>query len=264
MTFLPAAKPTALTASTSSLHIGQVRVELMSLRQAVEEIVSTARLRRSLLVFTMNTQHLALLEADPHFAEAYSKAGLVLPDGWPILAMARIQGKRGQGRVTGADLLPRIAARADAGLRIGISGAGPGVAELAASALRQANANLEIVAQAPPIGFEFSPFEVSRVQELAKQVDVLFLAYGSPKQEIFAARYLAGTPCVIIGCGAAVDFVAGVQRRASRIWQFLGLEWLRRLMKDPGRLSGRYRAAGIAFVRYGIPMAFRDRERLVP
>ena len=70
----------------------------------------------------------------------------------------------------------------------------------------------------------------------AAQPDLLFVAFGHPRQDLWIDRHRAELPaCVAIGVGGAFDFVAGVRRRAPRWLQRLGLEWLHRLLHEPWR-----------------------------
>ena len=70
----------------------------------------------------------------------------------------------------------------------------------------------------------------------AAQPDILFVAYGHPKQDFWIDRYRAGMPAAVaLGVGGAFDFVAGVTVRAPRWMRRLGLEWLHRLIRQPWR-----------------------------
>lgn len=76
--------------------------------------------------------------------------------------------------------------------------------------------------------------------ELIKKsgADILFCGFGSPSQEIWLAKNLNRTGCKIgIGLGGTFDFIAGVQRRAPRSFQIIGMEWLWRLLSNPRRLK---------------------------
>ena len=75
----------------------------------------------------------------------------------------------------------------------------------------------------------------------ASGAKLCFVALGAPRQEVFAARCLdelKGTGMLCIG--AALDFIAGTQRRAPSITQKIGLEWVWRMLNDPRRLAPRY------------------------
>jgi N-acetylglucosaminyldiphosphoundecaprenol N-acetyl-beta-D-mannosaminyltransferase len=83
------------------------------------------------------------------------------------------------------------------------------------------------------------------------QPDMVFVGLGFPKQEDVIARLRAGMPQAwFIGCGAAVNFVAGDVDRAPRWMQRTGLEWAHRLGTEPKRLASRY-------LRHDAPYAMR-------
>jgi N-acetylglucosaminyldiphosphoundecaprenol N-acetyl-beta-D-mannosaminyltransferase len=69
---------------------------------------------------------------------------------------------------------------------------------------------------------------------------VLFVGLGTPKQELWMAANRGAMPAVMVGVGAAFDFLAGHKRQAPNLLQRLGLEWLFRLVNEPRRLWRRY------------------------
>jgi N-acetylglucosaminyldiphosphoundecaprenol N-acetyl-beta-D-mannosaminyltransferase len=83
----------------------------------------------------------------------------------------------------------------------------------------------------------------------ASAPDILFVALETPAKELFLARNRSrlGVPFVM-GVGGAFDVLAGERRRAPRLFQRLGLEWLYRLAQDPRRLARRYVVGNSKFV----------------
>jgi len=69
---------------------------------------------------------------------------------------------------------------------------------------------------------------------------IVFVGLGCPKQEFWMSAYSPHLPAVLIGVGAAFDFLAGTVRRAPAWMQKAGLEWLHRLLQEPLRLWRRY------------------------
>ena len=96
----------------------------------------------------------------------------------------------------------------------------------------------------PPFGFERDPAALETVVRFVidHPARLVFLALGSPKQEILAAAIKASNRAVGLGLciGASLDFLTGAQRRAPRWMQLAGLEWLYRLLSEPRRLARRY------------------------
>ena len=69
---------------------------------------------------------------------------------------------------------------------------------------------------------------------------MLFVGLSTPKQERWMAAHREALPSVLIGVGAAFDFLAGAKRQAPGLLQRAGLEWLFRLASEPRRLWRRY------------------------
>ncbi|HEU5369373.1 MAG TPA: WecB/TagA/CpsF family glycosyltransferase, partial [Ktedonobacterales bacterium] len=142
-------------------------------------------------------------------------------------------------RVTGTDLLPRLSERCAArGYRFFLLGAAPGVAEAAARILGQRFPGLQVVgtyAGSP------APAEAEHILGLirAARPDVLAVAYGAPKQDLWIRQHAqalgAAGVGVAIGVGGAYDFITGRVPRAPRWMQRAGLEWLFRLLRQPRR-----------------------------
>jgi N-acetylglucosaminyldiphosphoundecaprenol N-acetyl-beta-D-mannosaminyltransferase len=220
---------------------------------------------RPWLVVTPNIQHVALLEHHEGLLAAYDRADLVLADGWPVVAAVRLLSGRRVQRITGADLLPGLAAGAAAeGLRIGIVGGVHGAAAEAVRRLRARSPGLHVaLVLEPSLGFEEHPGEVEGIVSAVAQaeLDLLFLALGTPKQEVFAARHLDRMGAGVTLCtGAAVDFVAGRQRRAPRLLRQLGLEWAFRALREPRRLLPRYARSAPVFLR-AVARGSRSRDK---
>jgi N-acetylglucosaminyldiphosphoundecaprenol N-acetyl-beta-D-mannosaminyltransferase len=114
-------------------------------------------------------------------------------------------------------------------------GAAPGVAERTAEILAARHPGLPVAGcYAGSPAPEEEDGIVARVR--AARTDLLFVAYGAPRQDLWLDRNLARTGAAVgIGVGGAFDFVAGVATRAPRWVQRLGLEWLHRLACEPWR-----------------------------
>ena len=161
---------------------------------------------------------------------------VINPDGIGVLWAARLRGIRLPERVAGSDLVPRLAEEAaKRGWRLFFLGAAPGVAEQAADVLERSHPGLSVAGcYAGSPAPEEEATIVDRIQ--CAQTDLLLVAYGAPKQDLWLARNLARTGAAVgIGVGGSFDFIAGTSRRAPRWVQRLGLEWLHRLVREPWR-----------------------------
>lgn len=192
--------------------------------------------RRPHQICTVNPEFVMEARRNPPFAAVLEAADLCIADGIGLLWAARRLGEPLPERVTGSDGVPLIAARAaQKAWRLFLLGAGPGVAERAATVLRERYPGLQVVGTyAGSAKDEDAPEILSRIH--AAQPDVLFVAYGNPKQDLWIAKHgaAAGAPAMM-GVGGSLDFLVGVQKRAPRWVRRINLEWLYRLITQPWR-----------------------------
>jgi N-acetylglucosaminyldiphosphoundecaprenol N-acetyl-beta-D-mannosaminyltransferase len=187
-------------------------------------------------IATVNVEFIMEARKNPEFGRVLAAAGLCVPDGIGVLWASRRQGTPLRERVAGVDFVELLAARAALqGWRVYFLGAAPGVAERAAASLEERYPGLVTAgcyAGSPSMAEENAISE--RIQ--ATQPDVLFVAYGAPKQDLWIARNQAriGVP-VALGVGGSFDFICGHAKRAPAWVQRLGLEWLHRLLREPWR-----------------------------
>ena len=242
-----------MTAPIARVRVAGVLLDAVDLPAAAEHVLALVGTGRAHLVATLNVDQALHVRDDPRVAAAFDLASLRVADGAPVVALSRLLGRPLPGRVTGADLLPAVCARAARdGRRVAIVGGRPGVGDEAARRLIGRWPALQVVAVlAPPLGFEDDPEQddaVVRVLEQARP-DVVFVCLGCPKQELWVAERLHRLPfAVYLGVGAAVDFAAGTVRRAPAVLQRAGLEWAWRLGQERRRLAHRYLVRGPRFL----------------
>jgi N-acetylglucosaminyldiphosphoundecaprenol N-acetyl-beta-D-mannosaminyltransferase len=212
-------------------------------------------------VVTPNVQHALMLQESEEFRAAYSEAGLAVVDGAPLVWTARLFGLPVPERVAGSDLIPKLFARggsAERPLTVFLLGAAPGVAERAAEVVERRFPHVRVVGTySPPLGFERDPAENRAILERIAGVapDVLVVAFGAPKQELWVYRHRNELKAKVALCGGAtIDFLAGEKRRAPVWMQRVGLEWAHRVLTEPRRLARRYAVDG---VRYPL-LVFRE------
>ena len=122
-------------------------------------------------------------------------------------------------------------------------GGAPGVAELLAEKMKARFPKLEVAGAFTPPFRPLNPAEENELKEKvrAARVDILWVGLSTPKQEKFMAEYLPKLDATLmVGVGAAFDFLSGQVRQAPRWMQRTGLEWFYRLCSQPHRLAGRY------------------------
>jgi N-acetylglucosaminyldiphosphoundecaprenol N-acetyl-beta-D-mannosaminyltransferase len=148
-------------------------------------------------------------------------------------------------RVAGSDLVWKISQLAEQeNSSIYLLGAEKGVAKECGRKLKQRYPKLRITgAQSGSPKKEFDDKIVEEINRV--KPDILFVAYGAPKQEKWIARNLEklGSVKLTMGVGGAFDFIVGKVRRAPKILRNLGLEWVYRLFREPWRLKRIYNAS---------------------
>ena len=229
----------------STLTIGRLAIDVLDFAGALRRIIALAREGRSAYIVTPNADHVVRAETDDQFVAITQGADVVVADGMPLIWASHFLGQKLPQRVTGADLLPAICAEAALNdLTVYLMGGLPGEAEAARMRLESRYPGLRIVGcYCPPFGFEHDEALCLQIVRAinALRPDFVFVGVGSPKQELWIARWRGELRCgVLLGVGIAIAFVAGTVRRAPRIMQVTGTEWLFRLCSEPRRLILRY------------------------
>jgi N-acetylglucosaminyldiphosphoundecaprenol N-acetyl-beta-D-mannosaminyltransferase len=227
------------------MKLGRLRVDEVTFQQALDAIAAMIAEGRGGTVVTPNVDHVVMAEHDDRFRRAYEAAALSLADGKPIVWAGRLLGRPLPEKVSGSDLVLPLMERAEReGWRVYILGGGPGVGPMAADKLVQRFPRLVIAGtDAPRIDMDAPASTRAPVLQRVRDAkpDVVLVALGAPKQELWMAEAAADLrPAVLLGIGAAVDFIAGTARRAPRWMSASGLEWLFRLAQEPRRMWRRY------------------------
>ncbi|MFZ0630245.1 MAG: WecB/TagA/CpsF family glycosyltransferase [Acidobacteriaceae bacterium] len=250
------------------LVLARVPVDRISMEYAAVLLVEALLHRGEFPTLTVagpNAQLVTLAQRDELFAEALQQADLAVPDGMSVVMASRLLGAPIPERVTGGDLMERMCAEAaHYGFRVFFLGGLPGAAEMAAFNLRRRYPGLNICGTyCPPLGFENDPAELYWIEKVVEeaQPDLLCVAFGAPKQEIWMQRHRQRVNVgVILPVGAAFDTQAGLQRRAPQWMQRIALEWLFRLMMEPRRLWRRYLIGNTRFIVLVLQQWARDKR----
>jgi N-acetylglucosaminyldiphosphoundecaprenol N-acetyl-beta-D-mannosaminyltransferase len=213
----------------------------------IAELLCRVAAHERTLLITPNVDQVLLLEEDTAWREAWSKGDIFVADGMPIVALGRALGAKELHRITGADLLPTLVSQQVPQLSVAILGGSDESRQLAVKNLSAKYPYTQLLGVGLPVlKNSADPRSKQAVAELnAAQPDVVFLCLGAPKQELWYATWRDELPpAVYVGAGAAVDFAAGMLKRAPKGMQRIGLEWLYRLIKEPRRLAYRYLVRG--------------------
>lgn len=229
-------------------------VEVTNLGNALNRVEQLARNNAGSYVCVSNVHMCMEVFDSPDFKRVVNNADLVIPDGRPLSWAQKLLGHRSAEQVRGQDIMNAICGQSGVkNLNIGLYGGSSN--EL----LQQVIAELKLSYPDIQITFSFSPpFRpltvaedqgiISRINQA--NVNVLFVGIGCPKQERWMAEHKEHLNCVMLGVGAAYDFIAGSKKHAPRWMQKLGLEWLFRLLSEPRRLWKRYLQQNPRFIYY--------------
>jgi N-acetylglucosaminyldiphosphoundecaprenol N-acetyl-beta-D-mannosaminyltransferase len=238
----------SIPAERKSSRLFGVSIDALRMDETLDIIDAAIAARRPLLVGVVNAAKIVNMRRDAALRESVLHADLILADGMSIVWASRLLGQPLPERVAGIDLMLGMFERGQKrGYRIYCLGATQEVLQRFMANVARDYPGLNIVGGQH--GY-FTPEEEARVAaEIgAARPDILLAAMTSPKKEQFLARWgsqLNVTVCH--GVGGSFDVVAGLVRRAPAVWQRLGLEWLYRVLQEPGRLWKRYLVTNTVF-----------------
>ena len=228
-----------------------MRVDATSYGDASRRVVGWASEGRSAYVCVASV-HMVMESYDSEkFRQVVNGAGLVTPDGRPLVWALKALGASGASQVRGTDLTSCVVKEAAReGVPVGLYGGTPELLDAFVKVLEVRYPGLRVVCRiAPP----FRPLTVEEDDAVTQEVldsgaRILFVGIGCPKQERWMAAHKGRFPAVMIGVGAAFDFHTGRIRQSPRWMQTVGLEWAFRLAMDPRRLWRRYAKHNPRFV----------------
>lgn len=213
----------------------------------IEAMVGDGKIHQHVVI---NVDKIVKMESNQALRAAVLDCDMINADGQPVIWVSRILQSPLKERVTGIDLFDVLIARcAERGFRPYLVGARQDVVARTVDVLRAKYPKLELAGWRN--GYWSVDEEAAVVQEIKRvRPDVLCMAVGSPKQELFLRKWKKemGVPFVM-GVGGSFDVTAGVLKRAPGWMQDSGLEWLFRLAQEPRRLWRRYLIEDMAFFR---------------
>lgn len=228
-----------------------MRVDVTNYQHAASCIIKWAKLEQSRYVCVASVNNVMEAHDDDVFAEIMNSADLVTPDGMPLVWGLRLLGASDATRVYGPDLTPVVLTKAnDHEIPVGFYGGSPDVLDAFVDRVREEWPQLNVAYRgSPPFrALNKEEEEVEEAEIAASGARILFVGIGCPKQEFWMARHRDRLPCVMVGVGAAFDFMSGTKRQAPRWMRTTGLEWLFRLITEPRRLWRRYLLRNPRFV----------------
>ena len=192
-------------------------------------------------VFYVNPDCLNKIFKDRDYFQILQQADLVLPDGIGLTIAGNMLQTPLKENVNGTDMLPFLCEMAaQEGCSLFLLGGRPGIADSMAEQLRE-KYGVEVAGTAH--GYFDRETENERICEQINQsgAEILLVAFGAPLQEKWISENKARLRArVLMGVGGLFDFYSGRTRRAPRWLREIGLEWLYRMVQEPGRMWRRY------------------------
>lgn len=228
-------------------RVGKIKVDVLSRNTAARNILDAVQSRRSMMVAFCNAHTVNLAQSDPLLREALGNA-VILNDGVGLdMASKMLFGTPFPENLNGTDFVPFILGTTDTPIRLFMLGGEAGVAKAAADKIEAKHPNVTIVGVRD--GF-FPEHEEKDVLDEIRRSDanLVLVAMGQPRQELWASRYSPSINGPVICVGALFDFMAARFRRAPLVTRKYRLEWAFRLAQEPGRLARRYLFGNIAFL----------------
>lgn len=239
-----AARVPSIGALRSERVLGQ-RVDPLSKAQAADAVVERAFVREPGAYVCLTNVHTTMeSQRSPALRAAVDNAFLSVPDGMPLTWILRRRGHVQTEKVTGIEHIPLVASKGVAlGLRHFFYGGAPGVAVRAGRRLADLVPGAKVVGAASPPFAQTHEWSTEDLQQELRRTrpHILWVGLGAPKQELWmAARADDLSVPMMIGVGAAFDYLAGEKAHAPAFLRHVGLEWLFRLAVEPKRLWRRY------------------------
>lgn len=185
-------------------------------------------------IVTVNPEKVIKANKDKSLKKILNEAKYQIPDGVGIIYASRIKKGKIKSRITGIDTMDMICALCnDEKFKIFMYGAEEEVIEKAKTNLEKKYKNINICGYIN--GYEKDTKTIiKKIND--SRADVLFVALGSPKQELFISKNIDNINCkILLGVGGSFDVISGKKKRAPKWMQKKGLEWLYRLIKEPKR-----------------------------
>lgn len=183
-------------------------------------------------------------QRNPAIRKIHNSAGLVTPDGMPLVWVSRLYGYPDVKRVYGPDLMVALCSSSiEKGYRHFFYGGTEGLADQLVECLVQRYPGLQVAGIYSPPFHPLSEEEDRKIVSLIKNADpdIIWVGLSTPKQEIWMSEHIDRLGnCVLFGVGAAFDFLSGNKKQAPSWMQSIGLEWFFRLSTEPKRLWKRY------------------------
>lgn len=226
------------------LQVLGVPVHKVNMNEALNKAIDFIEGDKKSVIYTPNSEIVMMAKENAELLKVIKKSDMTIPDGIGLVLASKIMKNPLSERVTGIDLMENILKYCNQNKKsIYILGGKPGVSEMALENISIKYPNINALGayhgyfKGQHIGKEGHDEEVKVINIInGLNPDVLFVAFGAPRQEIWIDRFKGKINAkLFIGVGGSVDVYAGTVKRAPVFYQKTGLEWLYRLIKEPWR-----------------------------
>lgn len=213
-------------------------LDCVSMKDALKQIDVMLQRDQSNTIIALNPEKVIKSQNDSELLSWLNNAGLIIPDGIGVVVAARLLHKVKISRVPGSELMPAICERSvEKGYKLFLYGASEETIELTINTLRARFLGIQIVGyQNGYLPEDQMPSLINKINQ--SQANILFVALGSPRQELWMERYLSRLENIRVcqGVGGTFDVIAGTVKRAPKLFIAINCEWLYRLLSQPKRL----------------------------
>lgn len=231
----------------------KTNINVTDMNKTIDYITGNLEALRGDYICVSNVHTTVMAFRDEEYRRVQNSGAMALPDGQPLSIVSRRRGYAQARRVPGPDLMPAIL---DLSQEKGYTHYFYGSTKRTLEQLRQTI--LTKYPKAKIVGMYAPPFRELTEEEDAEAIrrinasgaDFIWVALGAPKQEKWMYEHKGRVGGLMIGVGAAFDFIAGTVKRAPMWMQKLCLEWVFRIMQDPRRMIPRYLNTNFAFLYY--------------
>lgn len=215
------------------------KVNAVSVEDATQKAIEYAQAGKSSYICLANVHMIMEAYDSQEFWQILNKADMVVPDGMPLVWGLRSLGAINQKRITGREMTLHLCKEAaKKKISVGFYGSSKHTLKLMVTNIKKLYPHLEVAyTYSPP----FRPLSAKEDEAVVREIQesgigILFVGLGCPKQEYWMAQHKHRLPVVMLGVGAAFDFIAGTKPLAPKLMQEIGFEWIFRLCLEPRRL----------------------------
>ena len=215
-------------------------MDIATMQETVTFIESRIEQKQFLQHVVVNVAKIVNMQKDPVLAESVKACEVINIDGMGVVFGARFLGHDVPERVAGVDLFHELLAMsAKRDFPVFLLGATEEVVSKTVEVVKAQNPNLNIAGYHDGYFWQDEEAVVTKIRESGAKL--LFVAITSPKKENFINKWQDKLGVdFVMGVGGTFDVVAGKVKRAPQWMQKAGLEWLYRVIQEPGRMWKRY------------------------